>query len=130
MIPLLGQTPGGITIQRYGPYTRSGGRAALPTPVAVPIAQARISIQAASRDSIQRLPEGVSVTGAVGLYSYDELKVEDEVAQTAADRFVFDGQTFQVQLSERMPAMPSVGQPEHWEATATVVAALPMPMTP
>ncbi len=83
----------------------------------------------AAEESVQKLPEGVGVTGAVDLCSYDELRVASEVNKTAADRFVFGGQTFEIQLSSRQPAFAGI-QPAHWEATAIVVAALPMPEAP
>ena len=123
MIPLLAKGP--LTLLRYGAYVYNEGRPILPAPSNVRITT---SVVPASSRNIRKLPEGVEVTSAVDLFSYDEIRGASESRGTAAGRFCYQGSLYEVQHATRRP--PFVGQPEHWEATAIVVASLPMPEGP
>lgn len=129
MIPLIGKVPGGLTLQRYGATDYSAGRPVFPAPVAVAIAYPRVAVVPASRATIRRLPEGVGAEHAVSVYSYDELRAFDELTGARADRFDFEGRTYEVQNSTRQPPFLGI-QPAHWEADGIDIAALPMPEGP
>ena len=116
--------PATLTILRYGSAVTYGtdGRplAITPTPVAM-----RGSVTPASKQVITHTPEGIRVSRMVDLYTYAEVRAADEEAATEADRFVFEGKTYEVQDVTRCPAF--MGEPAHWEAYAIQVASLTQP---
>lgn len=116
--------PTTITILRYDSAVTYGtdGRPLSVTPTSIPI---RGSVTPASKQTIARAPEGIRVSRMVDLYTYAEVKAADEEAKTQADRFVFDGKTYEVQDVTRYPAF--MGEPAHWEGMAIQVANLPQP---
>lgn len=102
-----------VTRRRYAAGTYTNGRWVSGAVTEAPIIA---SVQPAKSDELLRLPEGFRTKGVVKAYTDADLQPGDESASKQADRIVWDGEEWEVQIVDRHAL--GIG---HYKAIATRV---------
>ena len=90
--------PGGLTLSRQGQATYAYGLSTRPS--ATTIALDPVALMPMSGRDMQLLPEGARVDEWVKMYCLDELRTADVDGGNQADRFTYNGQTFEVKTAQ------------------------------
>lgn len=110
MIPLPSEMFESVTLTRYVAGVYTAGRWVEGAGSSVTITGC---VQPATSEDLKKLNEGDRTTESIVIWSPDEIRTVDEVANTRADRVLYNGQYWLVQRVERFGITP---QMSHYSA--------------